>query len=81
MNINVVVDFCCKDIVFGGQGVFLVFVYYVVVFFDFEKYCVLVNIGGIVNIMVLFFSQLIKLLKGFDIGLGNIFMDYWIKWY
>lgn len=75
IGIDVVVDFCCCDVVVGGQGVLLVLVFYQVLFGDDDVFRVVLNIGGFSNVLLFSFG---KLVCGFDCGLGNVLMDVWI---
>lgn len=77
-GIDVVVDFCCVDVVVGGQGVFLLLVMYVMLLVEVGYSCVVLNLGGIVNFMLLVVDGWVL---GFDIGLVNGLMDVWCQCY
>jgi len=73
-NIQVVADFRRMDMAHGGQGAPLAPAFHQFVFSKLEKNVAILNIGGMANLTILG-----KSLSGWDIGAGNVLMDYWIK--
>jgi len=72
-GIDVVSDFRRKDMALGGQGAPFAPAFHEFIFKKLYKTCV-VNIGGISNITLLGES-----LSGYDIGSGNVLLDFWIN--
>lgn len=78
IGIIMVVDFCCCDVVVGGYGVLLMLVFYLVMFGIIGEDWVIFNLGGIVNLILIFCEGV---LCGFDIGFVNVLMDVWCQCY
>ena len=78
-GITTIADFRRRDIAVGGQGAPLVPAFHHAIFsqlFDLSQQTIcIVNIGGIANISCLSQQKTI----GFDTGMGNTLMDYWIN--
>ena len=73
-GIQVVADFRSMDIANGGQGAPFAPAFHQEVFGTLKEKVAVVNIGGMANITVLGLE-----LKGWDTGVGNALMDYWIQ--
>jgi anhydro-N-acetylmuramic acid kinase len=73
-GVSVVSDFRQKDIALGGQGAPFAPAFHQEIFSKLNRHVGVINIGGIAN-MSLLGDELI----GYDIGAGNILMDYWIS--
>ncbi|MFA6196720.1 MAG: anhydro-N-acetylmuramic acid kinase [Sulfurimonas sp.] len=73
-GISVVCDFRRKDIANGGQGAPFAPAFHKEVFGLLGRKTAVVNIGGMANITFLEGE-----LRGFDTGVGNVLMDYWIQ--
>ena len=73
-NIKVVTDFRRMDMANGGEGAPFAPAFHQEVFGAIDKNIAIVNIGGMANITILG-----KELKGWDTGVGNVLMDYWIN--
>ncbi|MCX6052250.1 MAG: anhydro-N-acetylmuramic acid kinase [Campylobacterales bacterium] len=73
-NISVVCDFRRKDVALGGQGAPFAPAFHKEVFGSLGRKTAVVNIGGMANI-----TFLEGKLRGFDTGVGNVLMDYWIQ--
>ncbi|MFA6138840.1 MAG: anhydro-N-acetylmuramic acid kinase [Sulfurimonas sp.] len=73
-GISVVCDFRRKDIANGGQGAPFAPVFHKEIFGSLGRKTAVVNIGGMANITFLEGE-----LRGFDTGVGNVLMDYWIQ--
>lgn len=72
-NISVVADFRRKDIANGGQGAPFAPAFHKFIFGSQKHKAAVLNIGGMANITILDDT-----LMGFDTGVGNVLMDYWI---
>ena len=73
-DISVVCDFRRKDIANGGQGAPFAPAFHKEVFGSLGRKTAVVNIGGMANITFLEGE-----LRGFDTGVGNVLMDYWMQ--
>lgn len=73
-GIQVVSDFRSMDVANGGEGAPFAPTFHQFLFGKMDKKTVVVNIGGMANISVLGDE-----LKGWDTGVGNALLDYWIK--
>ncbi len=73
-DIQVVTDFRRMDIANGGQGAPFAPAFHQFLFKKLGKNVAVVNIGGMANITLLG-----EQLKGWDTGMGNVLMDYWIQ--
>lgn len=73
-GVSVVSDFRQKDIALGGQGAPLAPAFHKEIFSKLNKQTAVLNIGGMANITFLE-NELI----GYDIGVGNALLDYWIS--
>ena len=62
----------------GGQGAPLVPAFHQAIFSHAKKNRVIVNVGGISNISILPTDKQAPLI-GFDVGTGNLLMDYWCQ--
>jgi len=78
-NITTVADFRRRDIAAGGEGAPLVPAFHQLFFSSAEKNRAIINIGGIANISYLpKTNHQNNACFGYDIGPGNMLMDYWI---
>lgn len=73
-NISVVCDFRRKDVALGGQGAPFAPAFHKEIFGSLGRKTAVVNIGGMANITFLDGE-----LRGYDTGVGNVLMDYWIQ--
>ncbi|MCX6075280.1 MAG: anhydro-N-acetylmuramic acid kinase [Campylobacterales bacterium] len=73
-GISVVSDFRRKDIANGGQGAPFAPAFHKEIFGSIGRNTAVVNIGGMANITFLNGE-----LRGYDTGVGNVLMDYWIQ--
>jgi anhydro-N-acetylmuramic acid kinase len=73
-GIKVVADFRRMDMANGGQGAPFAPAFHQEIFKHIDKNVAVLNIGGMANITILG-----KELKGWDTGVGNVLMDYWIS--
>ncbi len=73
-NIQVITDFRSMDIANGGQGAPFAPAFHQFIFSSFKENIAVLNIGGMTNITLLGDS-----LKGWDIGVGNALLDYWVS--
>ena len=73
-GIQVVADFRSMDIANGGQGAPFTPAFHQFIFGSKKEKIAVVNIGGMANITILGDE-----LKGWDTGVGNALMDYWIQ--
>lgn len=73
-KIKVVADFRSMDIANGGQGAPFAPAFHQFIFGSYEKKTAVINIGGMANITLLGNE-----LKGWDTGVGNALLDYWVK--
>jgi len=73
-EIQVISDFRSMDIANGGQGAPFAPAFHQFIFGSKKEKVAVVNIGGMANITILG-----KELKGWDTGVGNVLMDYWIQ--
>jgi len=73
-GITTVTDFRGMDIAHGGQGAPFAPAFHKFLFADTKEKTALVNIGGMANISLLFHD-----FKGWDVGCGNVLMDFWIQ--
>ncbi|MCK5893716.1 MAG: anhydro-N-acetylmuramic acid kinase [Endozoicomonadaceae bacterium] len=75
-GIPIVADFRRRDMAAGGQGAPLTPAFHEAIFRHSKQTRIILNIGGMTNISIL--PQSINLpINGFDIGPGNVLMDYW----
>ena len=74
IGIKVVADFRSMDIANGGEGAPFAPAFHQFVFGSQKERVAVVNIGGMANITLLGDE-----LKGWDTGVGNALMDYWIQ--
>ncbi len=72
-SIPVVSDFRRKDMALGGEGAPFAPAFHQFLLAKLQKKVVVLNIGGIANITILGDPLL-----GYDIGCGNVLMDYWV---
>ena len=72
-QITTVTDFRGMDIANGGEGAPFAPVFHHFLFGSSEKKRGVVNIGGMANLTVLG-----EELLGFDVGCGNVLLDYWV---
>jgi anhydro-N-acetylmuramic acid kinase len=73
-GISVVTDFRRKDISNGGQGAPFAPAFHKEIFGSLERKTAVVNIGGMANI-----TFLEDKIRGYDTGMGNVLLDYWIS--
>ncbi len=73
-NIQVVTDFRSMDIANGGQGAPFVPAFHQFIFSSLKQNIAVLNIGGMANI-----TFLGDKLNGWDIGVGNALLDYWVS--
>ncbi|MFA6192787.1 MAG: anhydro-N-acetylmuramic acid kinase [Sulfurimonas sp.] len=73
-GISVVCDFRRKDIANGGQGAPFAPAFHKEIFGSLGRKTAVVNIGGMANI-----TFLDGKLRGYDTGVGNVLMDYWMQ--
>jgi len=73
-GIQVVADFRSMDIANGGEGAPFAPAFHQFVFGNIKEKTAVLNIGGMANITILG-----EELKGWDTGVGNSLMDYWIQ--
>ncbi|WP_455757412.1 anhydro-N-acetylmuramic acid kinase [Sulfurimonas sp.] len=73
-GITVVADFRSMDIANGGEGAPFAPAFHQFIFGDIKEITAVLNIGGMANI-----TLLSNELKGWDTGVGNALMDYWIQ--
>ena len=73
-DMQVVADFRNMDIANGGEGAPFAPAFHQFLFGSTEKKTAVVNIGGMANITVLGND-----LKGWDTGVGNALLDYWVQ--
>jgi len=72
-DVKVVADFRSMDVAHGGEGAPFAPAFHQFVFGSLKEKVAVVNIGGMANITLLG-----ETLKGWDIGVGNALMDYWV---
>ncbi len=72
-GIQVIADFRSMDIANGGEGAPFAPAFHQFIFGSLDEKIAVVNIGGMANITLLG-----KELKGWDTGVGNALMDYWV---
>lgn len=72
-GVRIVSDFRQKDIALGGQGAPLTPAFHKEMFSHINSNVAVLNIGGMANITILG-----EKLGGFDTGVGNVLLDYWI---
>lgn len=73
-GMSVVADFRSMDIANGGQGAPFAPAFHEFLFSNVKEKAAVINIGGMANISILG-----EELKGWDIGVGNVLLDSWIK--
>ena len=73
-GIQVVADFRSMDIANGGQGAPFAPAFHQEIFASLQQKTAILNIGGMANITLLGDE-----LKGWDTGVGNALLDYWIQ--
>jgi len=73
-GIKTIADFRRMDMANGGQGAPFTPAFHQFLFSSLNENIAVVNIGGMANI-----SLLGDVLKGWDSGVGNALMDYWIE--
>jgi len=73
-NIQVVADFRSMDVANGGEGAPFAPAFHQFMFASLKEKVAVVNIGGMANITLLG-----ETLKGWDTGVGNALMDYWVS--
>ena len=73
-GIQVVADFRSMDIANGGEGAPFAPAFHQFIFSSQTDKVAVINIGGMANITVLGDE-----LRGWDIGVGNALMDYWVQ--
>ena len=73
-DITTIFDFRRMDMANGGQGAPFAPAFHKFLFANMEGNIAIVNIGGMANISLLFDK-----LKGWDVGCGNVLMDYWMQ--
>ena len=73
-GMQVVADFRSMDIANGGEGAPFAPAFHQFIFGSLTKRTTVLNIGGMANITVLGDE-----LKGWDTGVGNALLDYWIQ--
>ena len=73
-GMKVVADFRSMDVAHGGQGAPFAPAFHEFLFSHVKENAAVVNIGGMANITILG-----KELKGWDTGVGNVLLDYWVK--
>ncbi|MDF1874832.1 anhydro-N-acetylmuramic acid kinase [Sulfurimonas sp. SAG-AH-194-I05] len=73
-NIQVIADFRSMDIANGGQGAPFAPAFHEFIFKSFKNKIAVLNIGGMANI-----TLLQNPLRGWDTGVGNALMDYWVQ--
>ena len=73
-GIQVVADFRNMDIANGGQGAPFAPAFHQFVFASQKEKTAVLNIGGMANI-----TLLRDTLRGWDTGVGNVLLDYWVK--
>jgi len=73
-GLQVVADFRSMDIANGGEGAPFAPAFHQFIFGSFEDKTAVLNIGGMANITLLG-----EELKGWDTGVGNALMDYWMQ--
>ena len=73
-GIQVVSDFRRMDIANGGQGAPFTPAFHKHIFAKLEEKIAVLNIGGMANLTILDED-----VKGWDSGVGNVLMDFWIK--
>jgi len=73
-NITTVADFRRMDIANGGQGAPFAPAFHQFLFAQVEGNIAVVNIGGMANISLLFGE-----FQGWDVGCGNVLMDFWMQ--
>lgn len=78
IGIIMVFDFCCCDVVVGGYGVLLMLVFYLGMLGVVDEDCVVFNLGGIVNLILILCEGVVC---GFDMGFVNVLMDVWCQCY
>lgn len=62
----------------GGEGVLFVVYGDYLYFISISENCILLNMGGIVNLIYLLKLVDLWVVFSFDIGLGNIIMDVYV---
>lgn len=72
--ITTIADFRRQDIANGGEGAPFAPAFHKKVFSHLGKNTAVLNIGGMANI-----TLLEKKLQGWDVGCGNVLLDYWIQ--
>ena len=77
-EIDVVADFRSRDIAAGGQGAPLASLFHIAAFTASHPRAV-VNIGGISNLTGLPKADDESQVVGFDVGPGNLLLDYWMQ--
>ena len=73
-GIQTVADFRSMDVANGGQGAPFAPAFHQFIFNKLEENTGILNIGGMANITLLG-----EHIKGWDTGVGNALMDYWIQ--
>lgn len=73
-DLRCVADFRSLDIANGGQGAPFTPAFHKKLFSHLSQTTAVLNIGGMANI-----TLIEKKLKGWDIGCGNVLLDYWIQ--
>lgn len=73
-GIKVVSDFRSMDVANGGQGAPFAPAFHEFLFSHLKEKAAIINIGGMANITLLG-----KNLRGWDTGVGNVLLDYWVK--